>query len=277
MKSTVTHQGPAQLQSSSALAELRVPHAFTTRVGGVSSPPFDSLNFGNPGELPPGVARDPKANIEANFARVADALGCAGRRIIQVHQVHGAAVHVHASGSGADASGSGRIVWGDVKADAIVTDDPKTLIAVRVADCCPALLSTVDGRVVGAVHAGWRGVVAGVLPAAVRAMRSLSGVEIAAAIGPCISFDAFEVGAEVAEEFRIAFGPAASSLIKAGATPGKWHVDIKAALAEQLRQDGISRFDIDPGCTVGDKGLLFSHRRDAGVTGRMIGIIGPRA
>lgn len=277
MKSTATPHDTALFQSARTLTDLRVPHAFSTRVGGVSHAPFDSLNFGNPGELPLGVARDPKANIEANLARVAEALGCSGRRIIQVHQVHGAAVHVHASGSGADASESGRIVWGDVKADAIVTDDPTALIAVRVADCCPVLLSTVDGRVVGAVHAGWRGVVAGVLPAAVRAMRSLSGVEIAAAIGPCISFDAFEVGAEVAEEFRGTFGPAASSLIKAGAAPEKWHVDIKAALAEQLRQGGISRFDIDPCCTVGQKDLFFSHRRDAGVTGRMIGIIGPRA
>lgn len=236
------------------------------------------MNFGNPGELPPGVARDPKANIEANFTSVAEALGCAGRRIIQVHQVHGAAVHFVRRDPLADALGSGEIVWGDVKADAIVTDDPSCVVAVRVADCCPVLLASTDGRVVGAVHAGWRGVVAGVLPEAVRAMRTLSNVGIAAAIGPCISFDQFEVGGEVAAEFRAAFGPAAEQLIRPRGPehPGKALVDLKGALAVQLQEAGVGEVDIDPGCTVSQPNLFFSHRREAGVTGRMIGIIGPK-
>jgi polyphenol oxidase len=257
-------------------ALVRAPHAFTTRVGGVSGPPFESLNFGNPSELPSGVGRDPKANIEANFARVLDAIGCAGRRIVQVHQVHGSWVHIVRRG---DAGvGTPPIVWGDVKADAIVTDDPGCVVAVRVADCCPVLLASADGRVVGAVHAGWRGVVAGVLPAAISALRTLAGVdtEIFATIGPCIGSERFEVGPEVAAEFWRVFGDGAESLLRPG-VPGKYFADLKGALAQQLRAAGAERFSVDPGCTFSDAGRFFSHRRDAGVTGRMIGIIGPIA
>lgn len=255
---------------------LAAPHAFTSRLGGVSGPPFDSLNYGNPSELPPGVARDPKSNIEANFARVLDAIGCPGRRIVQVHQVHGAGVHVVRRADAA--ANSPPIVWGDVKADAIVTDDPACVVAVRVADCCPVLLSTADGDAVGAVHAGWRGVVAGVLPEAIGALRNLAGPrsEIRAAIGPCIGPERFEVGPEVADEFRRVFGSDAEPLLRPG-VPGKFFVDLKASLALQLRRAGVERFSVDPACTASDPTRFFSHRRDAGVTGRMIGIIGPVA
>jgi YfiH family protein len=149
---------------------------------------------------------------------------------------------------------------------------------VRVADCCPVLLASADGRVVAAVHAGWRGVVSGVLPAAIASMRTLTREPVVAAIGPCISFEQFEVGDEVAAEFRGAFGPAADALIRSRGPehPGKSLVDLKGALAEQLKLAGILEFDTDPGCTVSQPGLFYSHRRDQGVTGRMIGIIGPK-
>jgi YfiH family protein len=255
---------------------LPAPHAFTTRVGGVSVSPFDSLNFGNPSELPPGVVRDPKANIEVNFGRILEAIGCRGRRIVQVHQVHGAAVHVVRRAD--TASAAPPIVWGDVKADAIVTDDAGCVVAVRVADCCPVLLASADDTVVGAVHAGWRGVVAGVLPEAIGALRTLAGPdsEIMAAIGPCIGPDRFEVGAEVADEFHRVFGGDVDRLLRPG-VPGKFFADLKEALALQLRRSGVGRFSVDPGCTASDPVRFFSHRRDAGVTGRMIGIIGPAA
>jgi YfiH family protein len=258
---------------SRLLTECGVPHGFSTRLGGTSADAFTSLNFGNPGELPVGVARDPKGNIEENFRRTLVAAGCPRRRVIQVHQVHGSDVHVHP----ADTIGPA-VVWGDVKADGIVTEDPRVVLAVRVADCCPVLLATADGRVVAAVHAGWRGVVSGVTVRAVKAIRERSGAEIVAAIGPCISFEQFEVGDEVAAEFRAAFGHAADVLVRPrGAQhPGKSLVDLKGALAVQLRAAGVHQIDIDPGCTVSEPELFFSHRRDAGVTGRMIGMIGPR-
>lgn len=265
---------PLQLLKSGLLS---VPHAFTTRFGGVSSTPFESLNFGNPSELPPGIDRDPKSNIEANFDRVLDAIGCEERRVVHVHQVHGADVLV-ARTPRAQQESTVRIDWGSVKADAIVTDDPALVVAVRVADCCPVLLASGDGKIVAAVHAGWRGVVGGVAPAAIAEMRRLGAAEISAAIGPCISTEHFEVGPEVVQEFSRAFsdlhGIARLHPAPLAAAAGKSMIDLKEALRRQMLSVGVSRIDVVPHCTVRDSDLFFSHRRDHGVTGRMIGIIG---
>lgn len=283
MNAQSNHPG---LITSPSLSEIGVPHAFTTRMGGVSVAPFDSLNFGNPGELPPGVARDPKSNIERNFHIVLDALACASRRIVQVHQVHGAEVLVEPSReprratkastppSLADARGS--VVWGEVKADAIVTDDPSCVVAIRVADCCPVLLTSTDGRIVAAVHAGWRGVIAGVATAAVAQMRRLGAGEMVGAIGPCISAAHFEVGPEVVEEFRRTLGDLAP-IHRESRDTGKGYIDLRAALRLQLVRARVDTIDVLAGCTLADESLYFSHRRDRGVTGRMIGIIGPKA
>ncbi|MFZ4572850.1 MAG: polyphenol oxidase family protein [Phycisphaerales bacterium] len=261
---------PPMLLSAPTLSQLTVPHAFSTRVGGVSLAPFDSLNFGNPSELPAGVGRDPRECIAANFERAAATLGCAERKILQVHQVHGAVVHVAKRGD----APAPPITWGDVKADAIVTDDPGVLAVIRVADCTPVLLASSDGRVVGAVHAGWRGVVAGVLKRAMEEMRALGASAIVAAIGPCIGADEFEVGPEVVEVFRREFGNDPRFAWDVGG--GKGRVDLKACLAHQASVGGAVAVDVLPYCTVRDASLFFSHRRDKGVTGRMIGMIGPR-
>lgn len=252
-----------------------VPHAFSTRVGGVSPQPFDSLNFGNPGDLPPSVARDPVARIAENFRLVLGASGVPNRRIVQVHQVHGLAVEVaRLTADRWPAPGHN-----DPKADAIVTDDPDCMIAVRVADCCPVLLSSGDGRVVSAVHAGWRGTVAGVLSRAVETMRAIGATELRAAIGPCISARNFEVGPEVEADFASTFGKGRyiqPSTDPARAAAGKFHADIPGALHHQLLEAGVSKIDVIGLCTYERADLFFSHRRDRGVTGRMIGLIGPR-
>lgn len=274
---------------SSTLCAARVPHGFSTRVGGVSvtteSADFASLNFGNPGDLI--EHRDPPVNIARNFQLLADAIRAPEREIVQVHQVHGAAVHVVRPGRPSHATAH------DTKADAVVTDDPARLLAVRVADCCPVLLASGDGRVVAAVHAGWRGVVCpndagsaaaasvtarGVLAPTVRAMRELGATSIRAAIGPCISFARFEVGPEVLAEFRAVFGDRCDEreLIRA-APGGKGFVNLQACLREQLGTLGVEAIDTIARCTVGEPELFFSHRRDGGRTGRMVGVIGPRA
>lgn len=260
-----------------------VPHAFTTRLGGVSSGPagvFESLNFGNPGELPI-EQRDPMENIRENWRRVMSAIGSARRELVEVHQVHGAVVHIVRRGERAHAGPR------DTRADAIVTDDPTRLIAVRVADCAPVLLASADGRIAGAVHAGWRGVLAGVATAAVAAMRELAprscAAGLAAAIGPCISAEALEVGPEVAAEFERVFGTGTRH-VRAGAGD-RAYVDLKGALAEQMADCGLSRSAIDvlPHCTYRDERLFFSHRRAShahpggiALTGRMAAVIGVR-
>lgn len=260
---------------SDILTRAGVPHGFTTRLGGISLTPFASLNFGNPGELPPGVARDPKTNIAENFRRVLATIGADRRRVVQVHQVHGAGVLVAERGE-AGGQTAGAIDWGEVKADAIVTDDPGCVLAVRVADCCPVLLASGDGAVVAAVHAGWRGVISGVAPAAIRAMRELGAQNIIAAIGPCISADHFEVGPEVIAEFQRVFGAGTAAVRPIRTDSGKALVDLKGSLAQQLRECGVGRVETLPHCTVRDAELFFSHRRESGVTGRMAAVIGAR-
>lgn len=263
-----------------------VPHAFSTREGGVSGREpshahFSSLNFGNPGELR-GADRDPVANIEANWQRLLDAIGANGRRVVEIHQVHGPTVVVVRRGEAAHEGPS-------PKADALVTDDPGVVVAVRVADCAPVLLASDDGRVVGAVHAGWRGVIAGVLPNAVRAMLKLSPVhvpaQIAAVIGPCIEAASFEVGDEVVADFQRVFPHHWREIVHApgaittprGEANTKHHVDIKAALRIQLETLGVARVDVVPGCTFCDRERFFSHRRDALRSGRLAAAIGTRA
>ena len=254
---------------------LSVPHGFSTRAGGVSPAPFASLNFGNPGDLAM-EQRDPPENIGANWDLLLAAIGAEGREVVQVHQVHGDAVHVVRRGARAHANEE------TTKADAIVTDDPERVIAVRVADCCPVLFASADGRVAGAAHAGWRGVVSGVAVRTVGAMRVLMGKEgacaIHAVVGPCISYERFEVGPEVAAEFERVFGSGGFMRPSPGQeSAGKVLVDLKECLRRQLVEVGVDRVEVLPHCTVGEPELFYSHRRDAGVTGRMVGVVGPRS
>jgi purine-nucleoside/S-methyl-5'-thioadenosine phosphorylase / adenosine deaminase len=242
---------------SPSLEEIGVPHAFSTRIGGISPPPFDSLNLGNPSGT---EVKDQWMNIYENYARLQAAIACADRARAWVHQVHGGDV-IRCDGS----------FESGVNADALVTNDARRLLSVRVADCAPVLLASDDGRIVAAVHAGWRGVLAGVAVNAVDQMRCPAS-KIVAAIGPCIGFDPFEVGLEVLEAFEREFGSDAP--IRRGAD-GKGHVDLKAALAIQLRKIGVNRIDATDRCTFAHADEFFSHRRDKGVTGRMAAMIAP--
>lgn len=271
-------QTPPVLHSA-LLAEAGVPHGFTTRLGGVSTGHFESFNFGNPGDLAREL-RDPPANIHHNWARLLERLNALGREIVQVQQVHADTVHVVHLGGPTHSTPDGH----DTRADAVVCDDPGRVVGVRVADCCPILLATADGSLVAAVHAGWRGVVGDVLTRTVEAMVNVGDIrprEIVAAIGPCIGANAFEIGPEVADEFRRAFGPATTHTAPRG---GDRHTaDLKSALHEQLLGAGVlgSMVEVRPECTVSTLGpdgrpLFFSHRRDKGLTGRMVGVIGPR-
>jgi polyphenol oxidase len=245
---------------SPALRAIGVPHAFSTRLGGISAAPFDSLNLGNPNGCD---IQDDYDNVWANYARLQEAIGIGGRRLLRVHQVHGDIV--------ADAR-RGCAFSTEMKADAIVTDDPGVVTSVRVADCVPILLARRDGSAVAAVHAGWRGVIAGIV---LRAVDQLGGgAQVVAAIGPCIGFDAFEVGPEVLLAFEQQFSPAPIRR----RDDGKGHVDLRAAVRQQLLGAGVAEDAIETTdrCTVRDREEFFSHRRDNGITGRLAALIGVR-
>jgi YfiH family protein len=246
--------------TSPLLEQIGVPHGFTTRIGGVSAVPFDTLNLGNP----PGDTRDSDSNVSHNLARVEMAIELQNRQRLSARQVHGARVLI----ANSDDFSPGQ------EADALLTDDHRAYVLVRVADCVPILLASDDGAVVGAVHAGWRGVIAGAVPAALDAMAKTwcrTSDRIIAAIGPCIGFDAFEVGPEVIAAFIDKFGPATGWRER--------HVDLVAAVRQQLRSAGVPESNIDHGdrCTFRDRDEFFSHRRDRGLTGRMAAVIAPEA
>jgi YfiH family protein len=224
---------------------------------------FTSLNFGNPSDLAQ-ADRDPPSNIRENFRRVLSSLHCEERELVEVHQVHGPEAHIVRRGHPAHPTPH------DTKADALITDDPTRILAVRVADCAPVLLVSHDGRIVAVAHAGWRGAISPLIANTVEAMQSLGATQIAAAVGPCIGPDHFEVGPEVADQFKAEFGEHVVT-----PTPPKSLLNLKLAIQLQLNRAGVSQVETLPHCTACDPTLFFSHRCGRGRTGRMIGIIGP--
>ncbi len=233
----------------------------TTRAGGVSGGPYASLNLGD-------HVGDGAAAVAANRRIFAAALQA---RPVFMQQVHGNAV---ATLSPATPDG--------VQADACVTTDPGIACTIMVADCLPVLLATADGRVVGAAHAGWRGLAGsageGVLEAACRALWAAAGAGAAdtlAWLGPCIGPRAFEVGPEVKAAFE-ATDPGCAALF----TPhgnGKWLADLPGLARRRLRSLGVERIHGNDGgtawCTVADPSRFFSHRRDRGISGRLAAAI----
>jgi YfiH family protein len=248
---------------SPMLERVGVRHAFSTRLGGLSKGIFASMNLGNPSGS---EMQDSLELIEKNYQILHEVIGCAGLERCGAHQVHGAGILHVWKGEGFE---NGQ------KADALVSDDPDRVAAVRVADCVPVLLSSADGRIAAAVHSGWRGVIAGVVPKTVEAMRERSGVknaDVLAAVGPCIGFDAFEVGGEVLSKFEAVFGSHAPIRRR---DDGKGHVDLREGIRRQLMECGLSedRIDISDRCTFRDAEEFFSHRRERGITGRMAAVI----
>lgn len=252
---------------SPLLASLGFAHAFSTRHGGVSPAPFDSMNLGiasAPGEA------DTESNVAANAARLMDAIGAGTSRMVRVRQVHGCAVHACApAGHGVPSP----------EADAVLSDLPSHAACVRTADCVPVLLACTATGAVAAIHAGWRGIVAGVVPRAVAALRERYGADpaaMAAAIGPCIGREVYEVGPEVAAEFARAVG--GEHVLPAGPSRPREHIDCFGAVRAQLVACGVPARSIDGTelCTVRSPDF-FSFRRDGARSGRMGAVIVPRA
>lgn len=232
-------QSPLTYLTARILADVGIPHFFSMKAAGNMADAAAAIKLAH--EVMP------------------------GRALVTCRQVHGSNVLV----IGAENSVSSR------EADALVTDNPEKVIAIRTADCVSLLIATIDGSVVAAVHAGWRGVVAGVVIRAIERMQSLSDRPLIAAMGPCISRAAFEVGPEVVEEFRKAFGAETDHLVTAGRAD-RSHIDLVSAIRSQVRS---CRIDVDTSaasCTVADADRFHSYRRDAALSGRMLSGIGVR-
>jgi polyphenol oxidase len=273
----VTYQSPL-LQSAG------IPHAFSTRIGGISrgtDAMYDSLNFGNPSEGITESERDPQENIHDNFRRLQTAIGIPNIPRAWVKQVHGRYVELlerePESEYAETLEAEIRDRWsGQMSADGMVAAVPGVLLTVRVADCVPILLASGDGRIVAAVHAGWRGIVGDIAGRAIRVMIEAGAKpqQIFAAIGPGISAEHFEVGQEVADTFTQQ--NLAHAVIPASESRPKPHIDLQAAIRTLLERAGVTQIDGNELCTHRDSHAFFSHRREKGRTGRMVGVIAAR-
>jgi len=221
----------------------------TTRAGGCSQPPFDSLNLAD-------HVDDNPAHVAKNRTKLSQVLGLASEPM-WLEQVHGCDV--------AEAADNGYIN----SADASTSSVPGQVCVVMTADCLPLLLCNRAGTRVAAVHAGWRGLSDGVIEAAVERF-SENGEEILAWMGPAIGPDRFEVGDEVRDRFLV-LNPADEAAFSAFGT-GKWLADIYTLGRHRLQAVNCGYVGGGDYCTVSDAERFFSYRRD-GVTGRMASLI----
>lgn len=231
--------------------DRRVAALMSTREGGVSAAPFDSLNLGR------SVGDDPDAVAE-NRRRFVSALG--GARPVWLSQVHGTRV-LRLQPDSQDGE----------DADASITTVSGIACTVSAADCLPVLFAAPEGRGVGASHAGWRGLAAGVLEATVAALCDATGCasdRLTAWLGPCIGPRRFEVGADVLD----AFGPGAAHRFlpspQTGSPTPRWLADLPGLARDRLMAAGVRQVCGGAWCTVEDASRFFSFRRDR-VTGRM--------
>jgi YfiH family protein len=166
------------------------------------------------------------------------------------------------------------------RADASVTDRPGTVCVVMVADCMPVLFCDEAGRAVGAAHAGWRGLAAGIVEQTAQRVAELAGVEVGALhayLGPSIGPDAFEVGADVRDAFMNGVGAAqrdatANAFVEHPRNPGKYLADLPALARLRLQRLGVTRIVGGDLCTVTQRERFYSYRRDR-ETGRMAALI----
>jgi len=222
----------------------------TTRHGGVSQGVYSSLNLGDH------VGDDP-LSVRTNRARVSDVLKSTP---VWLNQVHGTRV--------VDASGIS-INDQPPQADASFSREPGVGCVVMTADCLPVLFCDDSGSVVAAAHAGWRGLLAGVLETTIMTM-GISGENIMAYLGPAIGPEAFEVGDEVRSAF-VAKNEKAALAFKPSPA-GKWLADIYLLARQRLSGQGVDRVFGGDFCTVNEVERFFSYRRD-GQTGRMASLI----
>jgi YfiH family protein len=223
-----------------------VAHGFFGRQGGVSRGFFSSLNCGY------GSGDDP-ASVRENRMRAASWIGAREEALVNVYQIHSAeAVEVTAPWSRAQAP----------KADAMATKMPGVALGVLTADCAPVLFADAKAGVIGTAHAGWKGAIEGVLASAVALMERLGAerANIRAAIGPCISQAAYEVGPEFYPRF-VAQAAENARYFVPSSRAGHWQFDLRGYVTAQLRALGVGSIEACDTCTYEHEEQYFSFRR----------------
>jgi YfiH family protein len=233
-------------------APQRVRAAFTLRAGGVSAGSYASLNLGQ-------HVGDDALAVAENRRRLAAGLMLPAEPL-WLSQVHSSAVVE------ADLLPPKEIA---PQGDAALSRQPGRVLAVQVADCLPLLLAHRDGAAVAVVHAGWRGLAAGVIESSVAAL-GYHGEQLHAWLGPAIGPAHFEVGAEVRAAFCARDGEAAAAFV--ANERGRWQCDLHLLARQRLSALGVRSIHGEPRCTYGESDAFYSFRRD-GSTGRMAALI----
>ncbi|OZG71506.1 multi-copper polyphenol oxidoreductase [Hahella sp. CCB-MM4] len=223
----------------------------TTRTGGVSLPPYHSFNMGD-------HVGDDATRVEANRFQLAGSLNLGAEDIQWLKQVHGTQVFKMEE------------VLPDVEADAVYTCRTGKACSIMTADCLPVLFASFDGNEVAAAHAGWRGLVSGVLESTLGCFKNPS--ETMAWLGPAIGPEVFEVGDEVRQEFLGKDKQMAEAFKPSPVNSDKWVADIYLLARMTLLSVGLSSIYGGQYCTLSEPERFYSYRRD-GITGRMASLI----
>jgi YfiH family protein len=227
------------------LERAGVRHGFFTRRGGTSTGLYDSLNTGL------GSADDPASVIE-NRRRIAAAMGGGPDDLAACYQIHSSLTRV----------ATGPWIGSRPEGDAVVTNTAGVIPAVLTADCAPVLMADAEARVVGAVHAGWKGALGGVVQSAVTAMEALGARpgRIVAVVGPCIAQGSYEVGADLMERFEH-HDPGAGQFFTEGVTADKRMFDLPGFVLWRLEQAGVGEAAWTGHDTCADEAAFYSNRR----------------
>ena len=243
------------------------PHGFSTRVGGVSPAPWDSLNLG-------GSCGDAPDRVSEIFRRFCATIGADPDRLVKNQQVHGDTIRTVTGADCMTFPGEP----GTVEADGLMTREPGVCLAAFSADCIPVLLCDPVQRVAAAVHAGWRGTALGIAAKGAARMAEAFGSRpehILAAIGPGISTCCFETHQDVPDGLRAGMGRAAEPYIHPIPETEKYHVDLKGANRAWLLQAGLipEHIAVCSACTACEGDRFWSHRRLGKSRGSMAALI----
>jgi hypothetical protein len=248
-----------------SLQEAGIVHGAITRHGGVSPSPWSSLNVG-------GTVGDEISRVRENRHRTFRAFNRSMESLYDVWQVH--------SNQVVCANSPRLLNTPHLQADAILTDHPGITLFMRFADCVPIFLYDPMKKVIGLVHAGWKGTVLQILAEAIRTMRERyhsNPVDVLAGIGPSIGPDHYTIGEDVIQQVVSAFGEEASGLLSTSndGTPGATvKLDLWNANRLVLERAGVRKIEIAGLCTACNTSDWYSHRGEAGQTGRFGALIG---
>ena len=243
---------------------IKVPHCFTTRLTGVSTGVWGSLNIAM-------HRGDADANVEENYRILGECIGFAPEDLVLSHQTHSDIVR---RVTRADHIGLDHHEYPEC--DALITNEPGTGLVVFTADCTPILLHDPVTGAVGAVHAGWRGTASGIVKKTVDMMAAefrCDPADIRAAIGPNIGQCCFETDADVPNALLDALGDEVREYIDEDYLSGKFHIDLKEANAIWLRRAGVKNIEISISCTACRPDRYWSHRITGGQRGSQGAVI----